>query len=86
MLMPFRVAPVYVFARPVRVAVAVLVDNGEKRFHLAFLHLTQPCDGAFIAVLTQLELRPCVAKVDEMPDGDVFYKDEEQRVSLRPFR
>ena len=86
MLMSFRVASVYVFACAVREAVTVFINDGKEWFYLAFLHLTQPCDGAFIAVLTQLEFRASVAKVDEMPDGDVFYKDEEQCVAFRPFR
>lgn len=32
----------------------------------------QPVDGPFVAVLPELQVRPGIAEVDEMPGGDIL--------------
>ena len=55
---------------------------GQVRRYVAPLDGLQPVDCPLVAVLPELQVRPGVAEVDEMPGGDILDEYQQQLVPL----
>ena len=57
---------------------------GQVGRDIAMLDALEPVDDPFVPVLPELQVVPCIAKVYQVPDGDVLHEDQQQLVAFDP--